>query len=213
MSAIIVLLHEDDRAARLVELERHLGEALQSRPDALLCLFARDVEEEEPAAARAEELAAGRAGPHPLLVGRVDRGVRDPLGQRFLDPPALGQYRPEGVDVVGLQPVFELARHLAEPLGGLDLGRVAREVPRLDPEDLVGVPHVARVEHQKAVLEPLVGFVPHDDRLDPDEAVGAELIEFEPAEGRRELVLLADRVAELDDLDVAGLRKLAAARH
>ena len=45
----------------------------------------------------------------------------------------------------------------------------------------------------------------HDDGLDLDEAVRAELVVLEAPEGRGELVLLADRIPQLVDLDVAGL--------
>jgi len=168
-----------------------------------LGLRGRDVEEGEAAAPGAQELPAGRAGPDRLVVAQVDRRVRDPAREGLLDRPAVGQDPAQGVDVVGLELVLEGPRHRAELPRALDLRLVAGEVPGLLGQNPVRVADVAGVEHQEVVLEFLVGLVPHDHRLHFHEAVRAELVVLEAPEGGGELVLLADRVPQLVDLDVA----------
>lgn len=199
------LFVEDYRASGLVELEWHLHEPAERGADSLFRVIVRHVEEEESASPCPEELPAGRAGLHRLFVAFVDEGVRDPAGQGALDLPVGGQARPDRVDVVGLEPPFELPGVAAKELRGLDLVEVAGHRPALVGEDGARVVELAGIEHHEVPLHPGVGFRVHDHGLHLDEAVGLELVEPEAAEGGGELVLFADGVAELLYLHLAGL--------
>ena len=72
-------------------------------------------------------------------------------------------------------------------------------------QDGVGGPNIPGVEHHQILLEPPIGLRLHHDGGDRDLPVLVEADEVEAAEGRRILVLLPDRAAQLFDLHLAGL--------
>ena len=64
---------------------------------------------------------------------------------------------------------------------------------------------LAGVDQERPPLQLVEGLGPAGDRLDVDRVVGVEPDVVQAAEGRRVLVLAADRLAEDVDLDPAGL--------
>src|SRR6185436_17421697 len=82
LEAVVV----DDLAAQRLEAERHVEQLVEFRPDLRVVLRPRE-EEEEAAAARAQDLAAHRAGRTPGLVDGVDLARGDPGTQLPLELP------------------------------------------------------------------------------------------------------------------------------
>src|SRR5687767_7427119 len=87
-SESVPIADENHAAAAAVDLEGDLARAAQCLADRLLAI-GRCVQQQEAAAARAEELAAGRGGLARRLVPVVDGGARDTEAERTLEQPAL----------------------------------------------------------------------------------------------------------------------------
>ena len=77
-------------------------------------------------------------------------------------------------------------------------------------QNLVGVAGLAGVDEQGALLQLFQRLGSAGDRLDVDGLVRVETDVVQSPEGRRVLVLAADRLAEHVDLDPAGLLGQAA---
>ena len=127
------------------------------------------------------------------VVPLVDLVVADPAAQRSLQLPPLVQQVREPVEVPlagqGVPHLVGQVAHRAEHVHA-----VHRRVG-LPLQDRVGVSRLAGVEQEDPLLQFRQRLGPAGDRLDVDRVVRVEPDVVQPAEGRRVLVLAADRLA------------------
>src|SRR5581483_2552828 len=198
------LLRQHTRAV-IVEMEADLDEALLAHGMAEPGLVLGD-EHEEPAAAGADQLAAGGAVAAPDIVPVIDLRVGHSAGALSLLLPVLVHEPAEPGYVALLQCRLRPAAEVLCVVQGLDHGAVLAFGPGvLVFQDRRGRAREAGEEEEKVVLEREAGLLVDGEAPGIDGSVLAEGEAGQPAESRDVLVLLADRLAEEVDLDVAGL--------
>ena len=163
-----------------------------------------DDEHQEAATARAAQLAAERAAVPSQGVPAIDLRARHAGREAAFQVPAPVQETPK----VGRRPVLLLQQ--GAQLVGLVTQRLEVGHPRIDVLDLFaedgpGIALVTGPEQHDVVEDRGQHLVRHSLRLDHHGSARAEREQVEPAERGRVLVLLADRLAEHVDLDVACL--------
>ncbi len=167
-----------------------------------------DVEHEEAAAARAHELPADGARLASDLVVLVDVRVGHVRGELSLVRPVLVQHLAVGVDLAGEQDALGLVAELLDAVHPLDRGVLV-----LDDRLGLLLEHGrsgaldARVVDDEVGLELVDHLVLQREALDLDGAIGPERQRADAAVGRDVLVLLADRLLEELDLELAGLAR------
>ncbi len=180
----------------------HQARAAQCGSQASLLL---GVEEQEAAAARADQLAADRAVVERELVPAVDLGVGHQARALLLELPVLVHEAAERVELAGLDRLEALVAELFDVVQVVDhRAIVLAALVVLLLQHLRRRPVEARRHHHQAVLEQVQRVVARLDRPRAHRVVLVELEHRRAAERRDVLVLLADRLLQQIDLDVAG---------
>ena len=191
-----------DRALE-VELEAQLLHAGRAHRLARV-VGPRGVDEQEAATAGADQLPADHAGTPRERVEPVDVLVRHPRRALALVLPVLVHQLGEALQIAGLEQRAALEAHRLRPVQVLE----HRVVLLVRAAVLVGqqrarAARLAGVEEQEVARHPAQRLRVELERLDGDGVVGIERVRAHAAVRGDVLVLLADRLLEHVDLDLA----------
>ena len=194
-------MDKNDFAALRFKTEFDRSQFLQLPRDGRV-FFLRRIKHQEPARARAKQLAADRPGlPRPRIPA-VNQVVAHFAGEAAFEQPVFVDDFAERRQVIVLQFRFQLPRQ-PDHFDHRSLFRlVAGHGVRLRFQNSRGTARDAGVKNQQVIFQLPQGLAPANDRLNGNGIILVKLDEAEPAKRGGVLILLADRLTATPDFNL-----------